>query len=358
MHAVAGGRSKLCNVAEDSPVPPPAPKIDTTLPHSARIWNYWLGGKDNYPVDREAGDRYRAIYPQIVDTARAGRYFLARTVRYLAGEAEIRQFLDVGTGLPTVDNTHEVAQRVAPESRIVYVDNDPLVLAHARALLTSSAEGACDYIDADMRDPEAIRTAAAGTLDLTQPVALLLIGVMGHISDYDQAHGIVASLLGGLPAGSYLALADSISSGQAHREAGKQYAQTGAVPYQLRTHEQIKGFFAGLTLVDPGVVSITDWRPDPSPFPPPRVETLGGIGRKELQAGDPAVRPGAVGVVAGLARVRAPARDKHETWIDQGPPVEQLQDGLPAARNEREAPSFRHLRADPRPLRVQVAGAV
>ena len=285
MHAAADERSKLCTVTEESP----APKIDTTVPHSARIWNYWLGGKDNYLVDREAGDRYRESYPQIVDTERAARYFLARTVRYLAGEAGIRQFLDVGTGLPTVDNTHEVAQRVAPGSRIVYVDNDPLVLAHARALLTSSAAGACDYIDADMRDPGAIHAAAAQTLDLTQPVALLLMGVMGHISDYDEAHAIVASLLGGLPAGSYLALADSVSTGEAHQEAGKQYASTGAVPYQLRTPEQVKGFFAGLTLVEPGVVPIPDWRPDPSPFPPPRVESLGGVGRKDLRL--PPVRP-------------------------------------------------------------------
>jgi hypothetical protein len=269
-------------VTEDSPAPDPSPKIDTTVPHSARIWNYWLGGRDNYPVDREAGDRYRESYPQIVDTARAGRYFLARAVRYLAAEVGIRQFLDVGTGLPTVDNTHEVAQRVAPECRVVYVDNDPLVLVHARALLTSSAEGVCDYIDADMRDPEAILTAAARTLDLTRPVALLLMGVMGHISDHDEARSIVAGLLGGLPVGSYLALADSISSGQGHREAGEKYAQTGAVAYQLRSPEQIKGFFAGLTLVDPGVVPLPEWRPDPSPFPPTRVETLGGVGRKAL----------------------------------------------------------------------------
>lgn len=274
-------------MTEDSPAPAPSPKIDTTVPHSARIWNYWLGGKDNYPVDREAGDRYREVYPQIVDTARAGRYFLARAVRYLAGEAGIRQFLDVGTGLPTVDNTHEVAQRVAPECRIVYVDNDPLVLAHARALLTSSAEGVCDYIDADMRDPGAIRTAAARTLDLTRPVALLLMGVMGHISDHDEARRIVGDLLGGLPTGSYLALADSISSGPAHREAGEQYARTGAVPYQLRTPEQVKDFFTGLTLVDPGVVPIPEWRPDPSPFPPARVNTLGGVGRKALPADGP-----------------------------------------------------------------------
>jgi hypothetical protein len=270
-------------VTEDSPTPAPSPKIDTTVPHSARIWNYWLGGRDNYPVDREAGDRYRETYPQIVDTARAGRYFMARAVRYLAGEVGIRQFLDVGTGLPTVDNTHEVAQQVAPECRIVYVDNDPLVLVHARALLTSSAEGVCGYIDADMRDPEAILTAAARILDLTRPVALLLMGVMGHISDHDEAHRIVADLLGGLPVGSYLALADSISSGRAHQEAGEKYAQTGAVAYQLRSPEQIEGFFTGLTLVDPGVVPLAEWRPDPSPFPPTHVDTLGGVGQKALR---------------------------------------------------------------------------
>jgi O-methyltransferase involved in polyketide biosynthesis len=258
----------------------PTPKINTSVPHSARIWNYWLGGKDNYPVDREAGDKYREVYPQIVDTARAGRYFIARAVRYLADEAGIRQFLDVGTGLPTVDNTHEVAQRVAPGSRIVYVDNDPLVLAHARALLTSSPEGECDYIDADMRDPGTILSAAARTLDLTRPVALLLIGVMGHISDHDEARRIVGGLLGGLPPGSYLALADSISSGPAHREAGEQYAQTGAVAYHLRSPGEIEEFFTGLTLVDPGVVPVPEWRPDPSPFPSVRVDTLGGVGRK------------------------------------------------------------------------------
>jgi hypothetical protein len=267
-------------VTEDSPAPVPSPKIDTTVPHSARIWNYWLGGKDNYPVDREAGDKYREIYPGIVDTARAVRYFMARAVRYLAGEAGIRQFLDVGTGLPTVDNTHEIAQRAAPQSRIVYVDNDPLVLAHARALLTSSAEGRCDYIDADMRSPGAILTAAAQTLDLKQPVALLLMGVMGHVSDYGEARRIVTGLLDGLPAGSYLALADSMSSGPAHREAGTQYARTGAVPYQLRTPAEIEEFFTGLTLVHPGVVPVPEWRPDPSPFPPTRVDTLGGVGRK------------------------------------------------------------------------------
>ncbi len=259
---------------------PTSSKIDTTVPHSARIWNYWLGGKDHYPVDREAGDRYREVYPGIVDTARAGRYFMARSVRYLAGEMGIRQFLDVGTGLPAVDNTHEIAQRVAPESRIVYVDNDPLVLAHARALLSSRPEGACDYVDADMAYPDDIIKAAARTLDLAQPVALLLMGVLGHISEYEAARSVVRGLLGALPAGSYLALADSIRVGEAHIAAGEGYAKTGAVPYQLRTPEEIAGFFDGLELVPPGVVFLPEWHPDPAPFPPVHVDTLGGVARK------------------------------------------------------------------------------
>ena len=269
-------------MTEDRPARevPPSPKIDTTVPHSARIWNYWLGGKDHYPVDRAAGDTYREIYPGIVDTARAGRYFMARAVRYLAAEAGVRQFLDVGTGLPAVDNTHEIAQRVAPESRIVYVDNDPLVLAHARALLTSRPEGACDYVDADMRYPDDILKAATRTLDLTQPVALLLIGVLGHISDYGAARSVVRGLLDAFPPGSYLALADSVRVGDAHIAAAESYAETGAVPYQLRSPEEIAGFFGGLDLVPPGIVPVPEWRPDPAPFPAVQVDTLGGVARK------------------------------------------------------------------------------
>src|SRR4029453_9109952 len=156
--------------------------IDASVPHSARIWNYWLGGKDNYPVDREAGEQFRAIFPEIVEVARSTRAFLNRAVRYLAGEAGLRQFLDIGTGLPTVDNTHEVAQRVAPKSRVVYVDNDPVVLAHARALLTST-QGVTAYVDADVHDPDTILDVAAWTLDFSQPVALMLLGVLGHIGD-------------------------------------------------------------------------------------------------------------------------------------------------------------------------------
>jgi O-methyltransferase involved in polyketide biosynthesis len=264
-----------------SPGPAPTPEIDTTVPHSARVWNYWLGGKDNYPVDRAAGDRYREIFPGIIDTARAFRHFLARAVRYLAGEEGIRQFLDVGTGLPTVDNTHEVAQRVAPECRIVYVDNDPLVLAHARALLTSSPEGRTDYIDADMRDPEKIAQAAAETLDLTRPVALMLMGVLGHMDAPEEARSIVRRLMDALPSGSFLALADSINVGAAHQEAARNYKDSGAVPYHLRTPEQITGFFAGLDPVEPGVVPIQRWRPEPNPFgPPAEVATMGGVARK------------------------------------------------------------------------------
>jgi hypothetical protein len=206
---------------------------------------------------------------------------VVRAVRHLAAEAGIRQFLDVGAGLPAVENTHKVAQRAAPGSRVVYVDNDPLVVAPARALLASSPEGACDYVDADLRNPEAIVAAAARTLDLTRPVALLLIGVMGHVSDFDQACRIIGELLGGLPSGSYLALADSISTGRAHRQAGQQYAQTGAVPYQLRTPDQITAFFTGLAVIDPGVVPVPQWRPDPGPVPAPRLDTLGGVGRKD-----------------------------------------------------------------------------
>jgi hypothetical protein len=181
------------------------PTIDTTVPHSARVWNYWLGGKDNYPVDRAAGEQFREIFPEIVDAARTSRQFLTRAVRYLAGVAGIRQFLDVGTGLPTADNTHEVAQRVAPDSRIVYVDNDPLVLTHARALLTSTPQGVTENIDADVREPDKIVLAAAKTLDFTQPTALMLLGILGHIGDYDEAscprwRPDPADAAGGLPA--------------------------------------------------------------------------------------------------------------------------------------------------------------
>ena len=258
----------------------PVPEIDSTVPHSARVWNYWLGGRDNYPVDRAAGDRYREVYPQIVDVARTARYYLARAVRYLADDAGIRQFLDVGTGLPTVDNTHELAQRIAPQARIVYVDNDPLVLAHARALLTSTPEGITAYIHGDLHDPDSVTQAAAATLDFSSPIALILNGVLGHVSDYEEARSIAQRLIAKLPPGSYLSLADSVHSTPEHADATRSYAETGAMPYSLRTVEQIGGYFDGLEFVEPGLVPITQWRPDPTPFDPPQVAVFGAIGRK------------------------------------------------------------------------------
>ena len=268
----------------------PPPKIDTTRPHSARIWNYWLGGKDNYAIDREIGDEFVAIFPAQIDIARQSRAFLGRAVRYLAGEAGIRQFLDIGTGLPTVDNTHEVAQQVAPSSRIVYVDNDPLVLAHARALLTSSDEGSCAYIDADLRDPDTILAEAAETLDFGQPVALMMLGVLGHVADEDNPEELTASLVDALAPGSYLVINDGtnvlygggeMADDSARARAIRRYAEASGVPYNLRTPERIKAFFDGLDLVEPGVVSTSRWRLEPSASgPPPEVDAFCGIGRK------------------------------------------------------------------------------
>jgi hypothetical protein len=255
--------------------------IDTTVPHSARIWNYWLGGKDNFAVDRAAGDQYRQVFPGVVDVARASRQFLTRTVEYLAGEAGVRQFLDVGTGLPTADNTHQVAQRVAPDARVVYVDNDPLVLVHARALLTGTAEGLTEYIDADLRDPAAIFVAARKILDFEQPIALILSGVLGHVDDTDQARAIVRELLEPLPSGSYLSLNDGTSViSQEMQEAQDGYNESGAMPYKLRTPDEIASYFDGLELVEPGVVSCPRWRPDERVDTPLDIDAFGGIGRK------------------------------------------------------------------------------
>ena len=263
--------------------PTAPPEIDTSVPHSARIWNYWLGGKDNYPVDRAAGDQFGAVFPGIVDVTRASRQFLIRAVSYLAGEAQIRQFLDIGTGLPTADNTHEVAQRVAPESRIVYVDNDPVVLIHARALLFSSGEGRTAYVDADLQDPDKILDAAAETLDFTRPIALMLMGIVGHVTDDDEARSIVKRLLDALASGSHLVLCDGTDTNPAGVAAQEQYNRSGAVPYRLRSPAQLTGFFDGLELVEPGVVSVSQWRPHPADAvggPPAAVDAFGGVGRK------------------------------------------------------------------------------
>jgi hypothetical protein len=260
----------------------PSSPIDATIPHSARVWNYWLGGKDFYPVDQAVGDQVEQAFPGIVKAAQTSRHFLGRSIRFLAGEAGVRQFLDVGTGLPTVDNTHEVAQRVAPESRIVYVDNDPLVLAHARALLTSTPEGATRYIDADLRDTDRILAEARTLLDFDRPIALILNGVMGHVADAGEARAIVSALVGALPSGSYLSLSDGTNTDQASVEAHDQYNQSGAVPYHLRSPEDLATFFDGLELVEPGLVSFTRWRPEVEGVWPDEGDVPGlcGVARK------------------------------------------------------------------------------
>ncbi|MGC0387463.1 SAM-dependent methyltransferase [Streptomyces sp. SAI-129] len=238
-------------------------RLQTDRPHSARVWNYLLGGKDNYPVDSEAGEVILRTFPEFAAVARLQRRFLARAVRFLAGEVGIRQFLDIGTGLPTADNTHELAQRIAPESRIVYVDNDPLVLTHAQALLTSSPEGTCAYVDADVRDPERILAEAAKTLDLSRPVALTTLGIMGQISDSERPAELLNTLLAALPPGSYLALSDGTNGNEALNRAVEVYNGQSANTYHLRSPQEIAAFFAGLDLVEPGVVSTASWRPDP-----------------------------------------------------------------------------------------------
>lgn len=256
--------------------------LDSSVPHSARIWNYWLGGKDNYEADRVAGDQFCAIFPGIVDIAQAGRAFLRRAVRYLAGEAGVRQFLDVGTGLPTMENTHQIAQQVAPQARIAYVDNDPLVLTHARALLTSAPEGVTDYIHADLYDAEAIAQQAAQILDLDRPVALMLMGILGHVPGNDTAKSVVRGLMDILPSGSFLAIYDSPDSSQDLVEALSGYNDTGAIPYYARPLDQIIALFDGLEMVPPGVVPCPQWRPDTDTVSAPAaVEgVVGGVGRK------------------------------------------------------------------------------
>jgi hypothetical protein len=260
--------------------------IDTTVPVSARIWNYWMGGKDYYAVDQEAGDQFVALYPGIRAMARASRLFIARAVTYLAADAGIRQFLDIGTGLPSNENTHQVAQRVAPDSRVVYVDNDPLVLAHARALLTGTRPESTDYIDADLNDPGDVLAIARGKLDFTQPIAIMLMGILGHIgnphdNDDEHAWSIVERLKDALPSGGYLAIYEATDTVPEHNEAIRIYNESGAEPYYLRAPRQIIRLFEGLEPIDPGIVPIQDWRPDEdSASLPAGINAWGGVARK------------------------------------------------------------------------------
>jgi len=269
--------------------------INPAVPNSARVWNYLLGGKDNFAADRAAADQFSTTFPPIVQLARASRAFLVRSVTWLAREAGVRQFIDVGSGLPTADNTHEVAQRAASDARIVYVDNDPLVLAHARALLVGNAEGATAYVEADMRDTDTILGEAGRTLDLTRPTALLFMRVLGHVPDTEEACGVVQRLLAGLPSGSYLAVCDGTNTAgeAAMDQAEDEYRQSGAVPYRSRGAEELASFFDGLELVEPGLVPLSRWRPVlvaveprlaaarvPGAQAPDELYSLGGVARK------------------------------------------------------------------------------
>jgi len=273
----------MTNFADD--VPGGGAGIDQTVPHSARVWNYWLGGKDNFHADREVGDQFAGLYPDIKVVARSSRGFLTRAVTYLAEQGGIRQFLDIGTGLPTVDNTHEVAQRAAPESRIVYVDNDPMVLAHARALLTGSPRGATEYMDANLHDPDAIlELAGRTTLDLAQPVGLILMNILGHVADLAEAASIVRRLLGALPSGSYLVTADgtNVIDGPAFEEAIGVWNANAPLSYHLRSPEQLATFLTGLDVVEPGLVPCASWRPSPTASPEDlrEVDEFGAVARK------------------------------------------------------------------------------
>jgi hypothetical protein len=266
-----------------APGPEPSPAFDTGHAHSARIYNYWLGGKDNFAADREAAELAIAANPGIVADVRANRAFLARVVRYLARECGIRQFLDIGTGLPTAGNTHEVAQEAAPEARIVYVDNDPVVLAYARALLTSTPEGATRYLHADLRDTSAIRAEAARTLDFAQPIALMLLIILHLIPDSDDPHGIVAGLIDALPAGSYLVLAHPANDIRAAqmaemtRRVNDRMTGPGAT---MRDRAAINRFFHGLELIEPGIVQPQLWRPELGAVSPRTVTAWCGVARK------------------------------------------------------------------------------
>jgi len=238
--------------------------FDTSVPHIARVYDYWLGGKDNFAADRELGERTLAAYPNLVFSVRANRAFLARAVRFLTAEMGIRQFLDIGTGIPTANNTHEVAQSVAPESRIVYVDNDPVVLSHARALLTSKPEGQCAYIDADLRDPDNILAIAADTLDFSQPVAVMMIAVLHFVADDAEASGIVNRVMDACVPGSFVAISHAASDidTEQQTEMVRRLNQSVAEKATLRDQAGVTRLFDGFELVDPGVVRTAEWRPD------------------------------------------------------------------------------------------------
>jgi hypothetical protein len=257
--------------------------FDTSVAHQARMYDYVLGGKDNYAADRAAVEAGLKVWPDMAFAMRANRAFLGRAVRYLAADAGMRQFLDIGTGIPTSGNTHEIVQAIAPQSRVVYVDYDPVVLAHARALLVSRDEGATAYIDADLRDTDRILAEAAELLDFSQPVAITLLAILHAIPDADDPHAIVAKLVDAVPAGSYLAVSHSGSDlfvPDTKDTFSTVINQTMQQQYTARSREQIDRFFAGLDLVAPGLVPVEEWRPDPAMANAGTSAVYGAVGRK------------------------------------------------------------------------------
>ena len=241
--------------------------FDISVAHQARVYDYLLGGKDNYAADRAAAEAYIELYPDSVFTAQANRAFLGRVVRYLAGEAGIRQFLDIGTGIPTAGNTHEVAQSIAPESRVVYVDYDPIVLAHARALLDSREEGATEYIDADLRDTGVILDQASELLDFTKPVAVTLLAILHAIPNADDPHAIVARLMAAMPPGSYVTIShmgSDLFGPETTERLRNINSRMSQQQYIYRTREQVARFFEGTDLLPPGLVRVEEWRSEPA----------------------------------------------------------------------------------------------
>ncbi|MFD0363426.1 SAM-dependent methyltransferase [Nocardia sp. GCM10030253] len=240
-------------------------KIDTSVAHEARVYDYWLGGKDNYPADRALGDAIASHIPAIRSMARANRAFLGRAVRYLVGEAGISQFLDIGTGIPTAGNTHEVAQHLDPAARVVYVDNDPIVLAHARALMSSTQEGRTAFIHADLHDPRSIlsQSTLTSTLDFDRPVAIMLVAIMMYFRDSDDPHGVIDTMLDAIPSGSYLVIthptADFDDRAMARVVSS---AEQAGITFNPRSGAETTGLFAGTELVEPGVVPVVTWRPE------------------------------------------------------------------------------------------------
>jgi len=259
----------------------PGSGFDPSVAHPARVYAYWLGGKDHWPADRQAAEEVIRRRPQVVAGARANRAFLGRVVRYLAAECGIRQYLDIGTGLPAPDGTHEVAQAIAPDSRVVYVDNDPLVLVHARALLTSTGQGMCEYIDADLRDTATITAQAAQTLDFTQPAAVLFLAVLHFIPDAHDPAAIVAALASVLAPGSFVVISHLTADIAPSQVGAGVAAYNTRVPAGLvpRTHTQVSALFGGLPLVPPGVVPVTEWRPPIAGHSRQPADMYGGLAR-------------------------------------------------------------------------------